>query len=694
MYAMTSHNSRLAIIPTLFGLALLPLFLSTANAQSVCLPLPRLLTISPMGGMQGTSFDVTIKGENLDEVDQLQFESPNVQAAPKTDDTGKALPNQFTIKIAGDCPIGLVDARVSSRLGISSARVFSVGALPEVSRTSPNTTLATAMKLSLRSVCNAFVSPKSVDYYSFDAHQGQRFVIHCASRGIDSKLDPVVFIADETGRELVGERQGNAIVFQAKREGTYVVKINDLTYRGGPEYFYRLSLDEASADSELLEFPTTRSVSAFSWPPNNLPPTSSLREDETATSQVIALPCDISGRFFPEADVDTYEFNCEQGETWWVEVASERLGRPCDPSIVVQLKQGAGAETKWNDVVELNDISSPMKPSSNGYAYDGPPFDGGSPDILGRFEAKQAGTYRILLTDLFGGTRRDPHNRYRLIVRKAAPDFALAAWGLHMELRNGDRNALSKPLALRAGSTVALEVVAVRRDGYEGEIKLSTEGLPQGVTATGLSIPPGKTRGIVLLTAAVTAPQNSSRASLKGIAVIDGNEVMHQAHIAEMAWPVPDSWNEIPSPRLVSSLPVSVTVSETAPLTMAPVETKVWEAKVGDKVRVPMTLTKRSEFSGSVVQLKTMGNGFEQKPMFDVPLSGPTFEVELDLGTLKSQPGEYAIAFYGSAVVKYRTNPLLVDKSKQDAQPPPPQDTAEIVISEPIVLRVHPKEPS
>ncbi len=100
--------------------------------------------------------------------------------------------------------------------------------------------------------------------------------------------------------------------------------------------------------------------------------------------------------------------------------------------------------------------------------YDGPPFNGGSTDILGKLEIKQDGIYRLQLSDLFGGTRKDARNIYRLIIRQAQPDFALVAWGLHMELRNGDRAALSKPIALRAGQTIALEVVTVRRDGFNG----------------------------------------------------------------------------------------------------------------------------------------------------------------------------------------------------------------------------------
>ena len=60
-----------------------------------------------------------------------------------------------------------------------------------------------------------------------------------------------------------------------------------------------------------------------------------------------------------------------------------------------------------------------------------------------------------------------------------------------MNLRNGDRNALSKPLSLRGGATMPIEVVVVRRDGFAGDIELFMEDLPEGVTAKGLRIPGG-----------------------------------------------------------------------------------------------------------------------------------------------------------------------------------------------------------
>jgi hypothetical protein len=599
----------------------------------------------------------------------LIFQHPGIQATAKVDAQGKPIPNQYSIAIAPDVPQGLYEARLLGRLGISSARIFSVGKLTELNQKPGNTNLVNAMPLSVPSVCNAVVSSRAVDFYSFEAAQGKRYIIQCSARGIDSKLDPVVIVGDANGTDLVAQRTGDTLDFVAKASGKHTIKIHELTFKGGPGYFYRLSIEELPIDAPMPVYPSTRSVSAFSWPPNGLSPQSPTTEQEDATFQAITLPADITGRFYPAADVDTYVFDAKQGETWWIEVASERLGRPTDPSLVIQMEKPD--KSGWSDVAELNDIASPMKPSSNGYAYDGPPFDGGSTDILGKLEIKETGRYRLLLSDLFGGTRKDPRNIYRLIVRPAQPDFAVVSWGLHMELRNGDRNALSKPLALRAGNTVALEVVTVRRDGFDGEIALNVDGLPQGVTAQGLKIPAGKMRGVLLLSATQDAPQGLANATITASAKIGEQTVTHPMQMAQMVWPIPDAWGEIPSPRLVSGIPVSVTTSELAPITIAPTERKVYEAKLGEVLKIPMTHTLRSEFSGAVLQLKTMGSGFEGNPQFDVSIGAANSEATVNLGAIKPPAGEYTIAFYGSAVAKYRYNPLaisLVEKELKTAQ--------------------------
>jgi hypothetical protein len=652
------RNFRLCLLALA---ALLPA--SAALGQAVCLPAPRLLTTMPMGGQVGSTLEVTIAGENIDDADLLNFSHPGLTAKPFVDEAGQPVANRFVVSIADDCPPGLHETRVMTRLGVSSSRIFNVGKLPEVTRQTPNTTLETALPIDVGSVCNAVMSPQAVDHYSFEARQGQRIVVDCGAEGIDSRLKAVLIVADAAGNDLKVERRGGAVDFTAPADGTYLVKVHDLTFNGGPHYFYRLVLQEAAEGELVPRLPSTRAVSSASWPPVGLAEQAPLEEvepnDAHAAAQQITLPADISGSFYPAADVDTFEFTAAKGEVWWVEVASQRLGRPTDPAIVVQHVAGEGENQTLTDVVELSDIASPVKVSSNGYSYDGPPYNVGSTDILGKLEIAADGVHRLQLHDLFGGTRSDPANVYRLIIRKAEPDFALAAWGLHMNLRNGDRNALSKPIALRGGTTLAIEVVAVRRDGFDGEIELFMDDLPEGVTATGLKIPTGQSRGIMLITADETAPRGLTNASFYGKATIDGVEVTRPCALASMAWPVPDAWSAIPAPRLLQDVPVSVCGTEQASITVAAAD-QIFEAKVGEKLTIPLTHARRCEFSGASMSLKTFGAGLDGAAAFDVPLNADASEAVLDLAALKTPPGEYVIAFYGSAVAKYRDNPEAV----------------------------------
>jgi hypothetical protein len=443
-------------------------------------------------------------------------------------------------------------------------------------------------------------------------------------------------------------------------------------------------LRELAADAPRPTFPSTRDVSHFSWPPTGLAPQAAAAETEpnqvAAQAQPLTLPADLAGSFATAADVDLFQFQATQGDVWWIEVASERLGRPTNPSLLVQQVKKDGDKESLVDVLTLTDIPSPVKVSSNGYAYDGPAYDGGSPDLLGKLEIKEDGLYRIQLTDLFGGTRVDPTNVYRMVIRKAQPDFALAAWGLHMELRNGDRNALTKPVALRGGSTIALEVVAFRRDGFDGPIDLTLENLPQGVTAQGVRIGPGSNRGIMLITAAQDAPQGLAFAKFTGHADIAGARVSHAVQMAAPAWPIADAWGEIPRPRLEAEFPVSVGGHEVAAISIAPAQA-VFEVTGTEQLTIPLTQTIRGEFSGSIIQMRTMGHGFESNPQFDLTINDPKSQVVIDLAKLKPAPGDHTIAFYGSGVIKHRY-----------AEGEAPQDTAEIILSQPVTIRVKPAE--
>ena len=658
------HESRLPVIGWVSlclsgflvgcGLLISPVEL---QAQSVILPMPRLTTTMPMGGQIGTTVELQIAGQYLDGPRHLMFSDPRLKVENVVDDSGNLIDDRFLVTIPENCETGLVEARVHTRLGISSPRAFSLSSLPEITQLKPATSLEDALLLNVPSVCNASMPARSICYYQIDCEQGQRLLIECAAKEIESKLNAVLIVADDQGRDLVVQRRGDRIDFTAPHAGRFYIKIHELTFKGGAEFFFRLKLQEASESTLATASDGVLAVNAFSWPPNGLidiaPLTEQEPNDDYSQPQVVQLPCDLSGTFAKAADVDLFQFEGKKGDSWWVEVGSERLGRPTDVAVLIQRVVSSDDGSRYEDVVELNDIASPVKVSTNHYAYDGPPYNAGSPDVLGEVTLPEDGTYVVRLVDLFGGTRDDPRNLYRLIIRRAQPDFSVVGWAMHMELRNGDRNAVSKPIALRNGSTMPLEIVVLRRDGFNGPIELFLENLPDGVTATGLHLAEGENHGMLLVTADEGAPAGFKESKFFARAEINGEVVERIGRLASMAWPVQDHWQEIPEPRLLQSVIVSVSGEEVAPLSIQPAEKKTWEVVEGGKLTIPLIHFRRSEFSGTLLNAKAFGKGLERFRA-EMPIDSDHSEVTLDLASTPLPPGKHTIAFYGGVVAKYQ----------------------------------------
>ncbi len=641
-----------------------------ASAQSVGLPAPRLLTTMPMGGKVGTTFPVTITGESLDGKLELLFTDPRITAVPETGANGEIQPNRFLVTIAPDASPGLYEARVMSRLGVSASRIFAVSALPEATRTQSNTSLETAMSVPLNSVVNATTTTRAIDYYKITCDQKTRLVVECAAAGIDSHLKPVLMIADEKGRDLIADRRNGFLDFTLPAAGTYIIKVHGLTFEGGPQAFYRLIVQTLAPGVNAARAPAFTAVNAISLPAAIALPASTVEAEPNHGGdavQKISLPCDVSGLFYPAADVDTFEFTAKKGEVWWVEVVSERLGLPTNPfALVQQVKREAGQEQRV-DVAEFNDVPSPVRLSTNGYSYNGPFYDTGTQDALGKLEIKEDGIYQLQLRDLFGGTRRDPRCVYRLIIRQAAPDFALATWALHMELRNGDRNVLSKPIALRQGATMIFEVVAFRKDGFDGLIDITVEGLPPGLSAAGLQIPAGKSQGTLIITAAADAQTAVGYPTILGRAEINGAAVTRESRLASVAWPSVNANMEIPMPRLVADIAASVSAEEAAPLTIAPVSQEPVVVAAGSKVTIPLNLTWRGEYSGALKLIPT-GNEFARVKPLDITMGSATAEIALDLNELELPVGDHTFAMYGGLVTNYRYNEAAVRQATADVQ--------------------------
>ncbi len=204
----------------------------TAPAQ---LPQPKLFSVFPPGAKTGSTVDAAVTGTELDEI-QLRFTHPGI--------TAKALAaaNQFAITVASDVPPGAYEARVLGRFGLSNPRTFVVGTLAEVLEKSGNGSPETAQEVALESVVNGRTDSQASDFYKFTVKKGQRILVTCAARELDSRTADALLLLAPDGRELERARQGGLLDHTAAADGTLLVKVHDFVYRGGDQYFYRLTV--------------------------------------------------------------------------------------------------------------------------------------------------------------------------------------------------------------------------------------------------------------------------------------------------------------------------------------------------------------------------------------------------------------------------------------------------------------------
>jgi hypothetical protein len=169
-------------------------------------------------------------------------------------------------------------------------------------------------------------------------------------------------------------------------------------------------------------------------------------------------------------------------------------------------------------------LSPGTKPPANGLPLFELPFEndddasreGGRDSVL-QFTAPADASYLLRITDSRGFG--DENAVYRLVCRRSQPDFSVA-------ITSGAKPSVSP------GSGREFQLKAVRRDGFDGEIRVDLTDLPPGFTAsTPLVIEKGQT----FATAAIYAetgltkptPEVAARTRLLCTALIGGREVSH-----------------------------------------------------------------------------------------------------------------------------------------------------------------------
>ena len=667
---------------------------------------PLLSSVTPCGGKIGTEFEVTIAGADLDGADALHFPHPGITAALKS-------PNHFTVKIAPEVPVGIYDVRVIGKLGVSNPRAFAAGDRAEVVRSKAHDKPADAIELAMESVFNGNTTAAVKDHFKFTAKKSERVLIECAAREIDSRMSPSLAVLDAVGREIESARKGGLLDFTAPADGQYLATVHDLTFAGGADYFYRLTLSRGprvdfifppagmpgtkstftlygrglpggttanlrAGDAKPLEkldveiaLPSvadaardrhTRPVSAvddgffyalksprgasnpvfigFSSTPLTLEVEPN---NKTGQALKITVPCEVAGQFYPAADTDCYAFDAKKGDVLWLEIISNGVGRTTSPFLLVQ-REGT-------DIKEV--YASEADPG-------GKKFTTLSNDPASRFEAKEDGSYRVFVRDLFGATRSNPASTYRLVIRKETPDFRLVALVEPPPSKKDDRSAAPRGLLLRSGETVAVKVLALRRDGFNGAIELSAANLPEGVKCMPTRIEEGKTEGVLLLTAGEKAAKNCTAIRVLGKAKAGDRKLQREATGGSIVWSVADFNIDAVQSRLTAEFCIAVDGTDTAPLRIEAAEDKVWSAKQGTKLEIPLRITRSADFK-EPLKLKAAGlAAVDAMKEIDADAKAATVTATLDLKALKLPVGEHTIHFTTQNKIKIRNKDTVV----------------------------------
>ena len=508
-------NKRQHIIwPGLLALALL---LHGVAAQGAA---PGLTVVTPLGGQRGTEVTVTVHGNNLEDIAGLVFHEPGFEVLEVT--PGDAKKATVKLKIAADTPTGEYGVRVHTRTGISNLRVFCVGNLPEQTEEEPNNERGAAPVVALGTTMNGVITSEDVDYYAVDLAAGARLAVELEGLRIGHVLfDPKLRLFDPQGRELLAEDdtqlflQDAGFVHVAETEGRYCIAVSEATYGGSGDCHYRLHMGQFPRPFAVLPYggkPGSQTEVRWLGDPGIGAQTVSLPEGQEGTLRLAvatdtgiaptgmpfrvtsldgvaeaepneqhdtATPGTAPGAFDgiigAEGDVDFFAFDGKVNEEYDVRVWARELGSPLD-SVVHLYRPNLEAISSADDSVGLDGAFSVKLPED--------------------------GRYTLSVRDQLA--RGGETFAYRVEVTPKSP-------GMRMGLVENRPVSITVPQ-----DNQSFLLVSASRSGFDSDVTVTLEGLPDGLTATPTVIPQGQAQAPMVIAATPEAPVAAALVGVHG----------------------------------------------------------------------------------------------------------------------------------------------------------------------------------
>ncbi|MBS0262431.1 MAG: PPC domain-containing protein [Planctomycetes bacterium] len=462
------------------------------------------------------------------------------------------------LNIAGDSQLSWLPLGAKLPGGKSSAfAVLSVGGGPEAVEVEPNNAPAQATRVTLGASLNGRIDQaRDADCFVFTAKAGQRFVFSGVTRSQGSPSNLFLRLLKADGAEVsaaegVGPNEG-LINYTFPADGDYTLEVTEQTGFGGPEFAYRIAVApyeekfELSATTDTINVPlgglATVTVNAVR---NNFggPITLSLIDPPagvTATPVVIGpgmttttltiqaatnvpagkvYPIKIAGSsqagnvtYQAVATVTAAQKAAFSGLVNPPQFLSQSVALGVNPAPLFVLK------TDKPEVVFGKDLSATVKvvaARAEGFGEEialavtpAAPAPGLPPGVTAAVKPIAKGTNEIEIS--FAANAQAPLGQFSVVLlgtgkagnnTTVQPIPALflnlkAPFELKADFAGGN---------LAKGQTLKTKVIATRNPAYGGEIVLTFQNLPKGVTAAAATIPAGQNEVEVVLTAAADA---------------------------------------------------------------------------------------------------------------------------------------------------------------------------------------------
>ncbi|MFH0794801.1 MAG: PPC domain-containing protein [bacterium] len=398
---------------------------------------------------------------------------------------------------------------------------------------------------------NGQIMPGGVDRFRFRAQRGQKLVIQAKARQLIPYLADAVpgwfqatlALYDAKGNEVAFADEYRfdpdpVVFYEIPTDGEYTLEIRDALYRGREDFVYRIAVAEQPFITGIFPLGGQTGVATNAWIAGwNLPATqlplntqaggdhlrrAALRQNEwpsnpvtyavdtmregdevepndsAENAQLIAMPQIINGYISKPGDRDVFRFRGRAGDKVVAEVYARRLNTPLDS--LLRLTDASGRVVAMNDDHEDKGAGL-LTHHADSYLTAPLPKDG---DYY----------LQIADTENHGG----PVYGYRLRISLPQPDFAL--------------RATPSSINVSFGGTAPLNVYALRKDGFDGDIEIVLKDPVGKFTISGGRIAAGRDRSRMTLTAhgPLTQPVTLK---LEGRAVIGGQTLTRPVVPAE-----------------------------------------------------------------------------------------------------------------------------------------------------------------